>query len=564
MSTEKATSLSNFFGASLGMTVGIIGIAIAAFKSLEKAFEMGMEAARMELLRSTMQQMAAKDGVDFVNIMQQVNDKVGNSVSKFTQLRTAMSLSMMDVSWKEIPRLMEFIETRSKLIGKSFEDTATIVERASMGNKKAIISLQLPIFNAKDAYDEYAKSIGTTGDMLSEVGQKHAVFQKMLKEGEEQHLNINQAVVDEVEKFESLGTAWKNLTETGGKFATALSFVSEQIAVLLTDLNNLLNGKWRILAEDLWIDLGGDAGYREARLALKDTAPGELPAPMSLPPGGAAAVDYSGDIDQAKVDKKRSDDKKAANQALVDANKRREEGLKASDKFFKELEEMEEKKEKDDQKHADNASKRHKKAAEEREKLFGATAKGKWKKFNDDLQKEFETTNILIDGTNSAISGLANGMSSAFSAMIQGTVNIGQGFAMMRVMVIQALTEIIAKMMAMFILQQLLGLFTGGASTIVSGAGMGFSTAASGGDFSYNKPQDVLVGEKGIELMQVRRDGVRVISNNNIQKMNQMGQASNGSKGMSISTVQLESRIEGETLVTLHQVTLQSRQGRIG
>ena len=36
-------------------------------------------------------------------------------------------------------------------------------------------------------------------------------------------------------------------------------------------------------------------------------------------------------------------------------------------------------------------------------------------------------------------------------------------------------------------------------------------------------------GERGAELMQVGRNGVRVISNNNLQQMNQASQASRGS-----------------------------------
>jgi hypothetical protein len=49
-----------------------------------------------------------------------------------------------------------------------------------------------------------------------------------------------------------------------------------------------------------------------------------------------------------------------------------------------------------------------------------------------------------------------------------------------------------------------------------------------GGNFNYGKLQNVIVGERGPELMQVGMNGVRVISNQNMGALNQLSQVSKG------------------------------------
>ena len=72
----------------------------------------------------------------------------------------------------------------------------------------------------------------------------------------------------------------------------------------------------------------------------------------------------------------------------------------------------------------------------------------------------------------------------------------------------------------------IIAMLGGGGDVVASGSKLQF--AANGANFNYGSLQNVIVGERGAELMQVGRNGVRVISNNNLQKMNQMSQSSRG------------------------------------
>jgi hypothetical protein len=85
---------------------------------------------------------------------------------------------------------------------------------------------------------------------------------------------------------------------------------------------------------------------------------------------------------------------------------------------------------------------------------------------------EFSVTNQLIEGFDQAIGGLANQWTNALTGLMQGTQNIGQAFQSMGNAIIQEIEMIIARLIVMWSLEQLLGLVTGGTSSVVlSGAG---------------------------------------------------------------------------------------------
>jgi hypothetical protein len=98
----------------------------------------------------------------------------------------------------------------------------------------------------------------------------------------------------------------------------------------------------------------------------------------------------------------------------------------------------------------------------------------------------------------------------------------------------------------------LIGLAKGG--DVFTGNKLQF--AASGGNFKYGNMQNVIVGERGPEMMQVGKNGVRVISNHEMKNVQ--------SGGMDITTKQIETKIEGDKLVVVHQMAIQRRKGRTG
>jgi hypothetical protein len=372
------------------VTVGI-GTATAAFYIFKKAIDVGEEAARMKVLLSTMQQMAGKDGIDFANVMEEINSKIGVSVSKFSQLQGVMKLSLLDVAWKEIPRVMEFAEKRADLLGMKFEEVLGIMERAVLGGKKAIRQLMIPV-DIEQSYKDYAVTLGVTEKELTDVGKQHVLFAEILKKGEEQHLNINKAANDELDKYEKLDTAWKNLGESAGVFATKLSPVVEALASIVEYINALLSGDVGKTYPAIKKKSDDAINAQRAKYGLPArrgtgyvtanaiNSPTPYPVDTSVPIPDLIYDDLSADVDWDKVYKKKrkaGEDFEKWQEDMEKARQTRFDGKeKAKDAAFKN-EERRQKRLNDLAEEADKAElKRLKKIAKENDWLIHSMSQG--------------------------------------------------------------------------------------------------------------------------------------------------------------------------------------------
>jgi hypothetical protein len=216
-------------------------------------------------------------------------------------------------------------------------------------------------------------------------------------------------------------------------------------------------------------------------------------------------------------------------------------------------------KDKEDAAYAKHMSERHKQAGVERQKVQKAVD-----------QYIGSSSKALFAGIDGGFSSMTNQMSSAWQGM--WARNIGNAQTMVAMMIQSIVDQFLAMAARMAALQifkfifptswaSLLGLASGG--DVTTGGSLRF--AASGANFRYGGLQNVIVGEQGAELMQVGRNGVRIISNNNLQKMNQMGQASRGGgSGVIVSIQRVDSRIQGTDIVQSYILTQQGRKGRKG
>ena len=147
-------------------------------------------------------------------------------------------------------------------------------------------------------------------------------------------------------------------------------------------------------------------------------------------------------------------------------------------------------------------------------------------KTHDKNVKETERTQQQafqdIQGGVSALQGMMEMLHMNTNTFL-GSVLEGLNKILMIVETIKSVSNAISAVSNLF---GLIGLEKGG--DVVPGGGS-LQFAASGGTYGFGGLQNVIVGERGAELMQVGRNGVRVISNNNLQQMNQASQASRGS-----------------------------------
>lgn len=161
-----------------------------------------------------------------------------------------------------------------------------------------------------------------------------------------------------------------------------------------------------------------------------------------------------------------------------------------------------------------------------------------------DYNKEMSLGEQAIVGVADGVSNLQGQWTSAISGLIMGTQNIGQAFSSMGRMVVAALTEIIAKMIAMKILSTLLSFIPGlgGAGAVVGAMGGGLPVAS-------------VVGGSG---------GGSDITQMSQSQMGRIQRTGGGYGGGTIVPTQMETRISGNDIVVVHRLAMQERAGRVG
>ena len=137
----------------------------------------------------------------------------------------------------------------------------------------------------------------------------------------------------------------------------------------------------------------------------------------------------------------------------------------------------------------------------------------------DNTEKKTQQAFQNIQGGVSALQGMM-GMLHMKTDSFLGDVLEGVNKILMVVETIKSISNAVSAV------SSIIAMLGGGGDVVASGSKLQF--AANGANFNYGSLQNVIVGERGAELMQVGRNGVRVISNNNLQKMNQMSQSSRG------------------------------------
>lgn len=597
METEKATQISQGFGSSLGMVVGVVGVAVGAIMGLKKAFDMAMEASRMELLQSTMQQMAQKDGVDFAKVLDQINSKIGNMVSHYEILQGAMKLSLLDVGWDKMADVMQLAEQRSKLIGISFTEMLNVLEQAAMGGQRALRKMLMPQdFSPEKVYKEYAASLGVLADELSDVGKKHALFNAILKTAAEQNLQINSAADAQLEKYEKLDTAWKNLGEEAGKFATALtpaiSGLTTLVGYFISGLEKANAFKWALVDIWNWLEAhGGNTDY----LSGKKSAPLGIATPgisqaMAISHGhgeglGSSPIipdftydsDISGDINQDKLNKRLAKEKEdaqkqaredflsgiSAGAAGLDENLARQRAPKL-DQLISGLPGTEKLGNREDE--WEKGLKPEKETALPK----GEVKLTPLEKELTHLKESFSIVNIGVDAFKTGITGLTQGLTQAFTGLLNGSKNLGQTFVEFGKTIIDTMVQIAAEAAAKSIVGGILKVLAlAGGGDVSFGGGLKF--AANGMNINYgNDMQAVMMGERGPELGLFGKNGARIFSHTNtIQMMNQASQASrsggnNGNAQLARAFQSLADKITPASASEVHYAMIKQANIRSG
>ena len=229
---SAAGNLTGGFGALVKAGTAV-GVALAATKLAEAAYEMGKAAAQVDRLKVSFEGLARGAGVSgnaLLSAMRKAADGTIADAELIASANRAMLLGVAD-SADEMTQLLEVASARGKAMGLStaqaFSDLVTGIGRMS----PLILDNLGIITGGEKVFKDYAASIGRAADSLTDAEKKQALLNKVVSESQTMIDDNAASGRDMATSFERMDASIQNAKDAlGALFSPAAAAIAEKIA----------------------------------------------------------------------------------------------------------------------------------------------------------------------------------------------------------------------------------------------------------------------------------------------------------------------------------------------
>lgn len=216
----KIDSVANL--ASTFKTIGIVaGISAGAVLAVKTALDLTLEAEKLKAIDKSFNAIAESANVSADVIRSQLKKAIGGLVDETEALKSATkAMVSLGESANRVGEIMELSRKIVKVFGGDLLETFEKVSQSlATGQTRMLRQYGLIIDNDK-ATKEFAKSIGTSADLLNDAGRRQAI--------------MNEALAQGAKKFEGISISTDNATGSTKKFWAALKDLGD-VAVIAFD-----------------------------------------------------------------------------------------------------------------------------------------------------------------------------------------------------------------------------------------------------------------------------------------------------------------------------------------
>ena len=215
---QAAGNLSKGIG-GLAMMGGVAGIAALGGAAVTASVDLARLAAQATDVEASFQSMAGAKATEMFAGLKAASRGAISDFDLMLSANRAMLLGVADTAG-EMTALMDVARSASQAMGTSttqaFDD---LLRGIGTGQRDLIDNLGISI-SLQSAYEEYAKSLGTTASKLSDVEKKQATVNAVLKESAAL-VKANAAAGDDAtSKFERMDAAIANTKVALGEFVS--------------------------------------------------------------------------------------------------------------------------------------------------------------------------------------------------------------------------------------------------------------------------------------------------------------------------------------------------------
>ena len=257
----QATAVEVSAGA---VTAGYFAMAAGALAGVYALSKFAEEGAKLELLRSVLDNLTKKEGSSAVKMMNDLRDATAGTIPDIVLMQKAVQFKATGIfdSGKIVEILKLAHELSDILPNMSFEDVAQSFVKAEAGGVNRIARQMGLVLDLKEAEQQYAISIGkTNGNQLSEREKKLADMNELLNKAHDWESKLGVRADESLHSIERLDAAIANLKTSFSSLATIATPLFQDLAMRATFIATLLQ------IADVWAS-GGKGGNAASGMSM--------------------------------------------------------------------------------------------------------------------------------------------------------------------------------------------------------------------------------------------------------------------------------------------------------
>lgn len=195
----------------VGLGVGAVGAALYAVKA---AVDLVFDAEQIKQVNVQFENLTQNAGIATSTLKSGLEGAARGLIDDTDLLRAAnKALVEMGDRAAKLPEIMELARKATNVYGGETVDNFEAINRAiATGSTRQLRNLGLQI-DAQKAYKDYAKSIGTVAEALTEAGKQEAIMQAVLEKGQTRFKGVDGSVKEATNAWKEFKVAINDIAE---------------------------------------------------------------------------------------------------------------------------------------------------------------------------------------------------------------------------------------------------------------------------------------------------------------------------------------------------------------
>lgn len=210
-------SFANFGAAAEGAFSLFVGsaVVVGAVGALKKALDLTFEAESVRAIGSQFDLLSKNAGIAGDALKDGLSAAADGLIDDTDLIKIAnQAIISMGASATDLPPVMELARKATSVFGGELADNFEKISQAiATGQTRSLKSLGI-IIDSDKAYREFAASIGTTADALSDAGKQQAIMNAVLETGQGAFAGVNVDLKQNTDTFQRLKVTLGQIGET--------------------------------------------------------------------------------------------------------------------------------------------------------------------------------------------------------------------------------------------------------------------------------------------------------------------------------------------------------------